>query len=312
MAGPQRQVSARVPIRVPGGLFALAAVVGVTAGLGAVGFRTLIAAFTWTVTGHSEFGQQGRIPSGHLPWLGQAFYVVIPMVGGLLYGPLIARWAHEARGSGVPEVMYAVAREQGEVCPRVGIVRATVSVEALAPIALSAVLAEAVAEPIVGSGRSVPGVPAGTTTGPVTSYLLVVVLAVDEGHRGRIHTVVPDRVDGGQAFGHERDSRRRRFRRRVRPLHVPGRYDRHRLRHHRRARIRPLGRPAGALCRGRDGRRLRRRGAGPTHRARQHRGNDGRLRTNAPRDARRRDRRSHLAASAPRHHLHDEPVEKGC
>jgi hypothetical protein len=122
MAGPQRQVSARVPIRVPGGLFALAAVVGVTTGLGAVGFRTLIAAFTWTVTGHSEFGQQGRIPSGHLPWLGQAFYVVIPMAGGLLYGPLIARWAHEARGSGVPDVMYAVAREQGDVRPRVGIV----------------------------------------------------------------------------------------------------------------------------------------------------------------------------------------------
>jgi chloride channel protein, CIC family len=98
--------------------------VGVTAGLGAVGLRALIAAFTWAVTGHSEFGQQGRIPSGHLPWLGPALYVVIPMVGGLLYGPLIDRWSRESRGSGVPEVMYAVARAQGEVRPRVGLVRA--------------------------------------------------------------------------------------------------------------------------------------------------------------------------------------------
>jgi CIC family chloride channel protein len=69
-------------IRVPGGLFSLAALVGVAAGLGAVGFRSLIATFTWIATGHTEFGQQGRIPSGHLPWLGPAFYVVIPVVGG--------------------------------------------------------------------------------------------------------------------------------------------------------------------------------------------------------------------------------------
>jgi CIC family chloride channel protein len=238
-------------IRVPGGLFTLAALVGVAAGLGAVGFRSLIATFTWIATGHAEFGQQGRIPSGHLPWLGSAFYLVIPVVGGLLYGQLISRWAREARGSGVPEVMYAVAREQGRVRPRVGFVRAlatslclatggsvgregpivhigaslasgigqwlrqsggrtrilvacgvaggisatfnapvtgvlysvelilrTVNVKALAPIALSAVLAEAVAEPILGSGRSLRGFPTENMPAHAANYLLVVALAV--------------------------------------------------------------------------------------------------------------------------------------
>jgi hypothetical protein len=44
-----------------GGLFPLAMLVGVGAGLGAVAFRYLISSFTWLATGHTEFGQQGRI-----------------------------------------------------------------------------------------------------------------------------------------------------------------------------------------------------------------------------------------------------------
>jgi CIC family chloride channel protein len=82
-----------------GGLFLLALVVGVGSGLGAVAFRYLVYFFTWLATGHAQFGQDGRVPSGHLPWLGLACYVVIPVIGGLLYGPLIYRWAREARGT---------------------------------------------------------------------------------------------------------------------------------------------------------------------------------------------------------------------
>ena len=80
---------------------------GVGAGLGAVAFRYLISSFTWIATGHSEFGSKGGCTSAHLPWLGAAFFVVIPVVGGLVYGPLIYRYAREARGHGVPEVMIA-------------------------------------------------------------------------------------------------------------------------------------------------------------------------------------------------------------
>ncbi len=109
------------------GLFALALLVGVGAGLGAVAFRYLIFGFTWLATGHTEFGQQGRVASAHLPWLGIAFFVVIPVVGGLLYGPLIQRFAPEARGHGVPEVMIAVAENGGRIRPQVSGVKALAS-----------------------------------------------------------------------------------------------------------------------------------------------------------------------------------------
>ena len=110
-----------------GGLFLLALLVGVGAGLGAVAFRYLIYFFTWLATGHTEFGQQGYVGSSHLPWLGLGFFVVIPVIGGLLYGPLISRFAPEARGHGVPEVMIAVAEDGGRIRPQVSVVKALAS-----------------------------------------------------------------------------------------------------------------------------------------------------------------------------------------
>lgn len=109
------------------GLFSVALLVGVGAGLGALVFRYLVYGFTWLATGHNEFGQQGWTPSAHLPWLGLGFYVVIPVIGGLLYGPLIYRFAREARGHGVPEVMIAVAENGGRIRPQVSIVKALAS-----------------------------------------------------------------------------------------------------------------------------------------------------------------------------------------
>jgi len=110
-----------------GGLFLLALLTGAGAGLGAVAFRYLISFFTWLATGHAEFGQQGRVPSGHLSWLGAGFFVLIPVIGGLLYGPVIYRFAREARGHGVPEVMIAVADNGGRIRPQVAIVKALAS-----------------------------------------------------------------------------------------------------------------------------------------------------------------------------------------
>ncbi len=101
--------------------------VGAGAGLGAVAFRYLIYFFTWAATGHSQFGQQGHAASAHLPWLGVGFFVVIPVIGGLLYGPLIYRFAREARGHGVPEVMIAVADNGGRIRPQVSVVKALAS-----------------------------------------------------------------------------------------------------------------------------------------------------------------------------------------
>ncbi len=109
------------------GLFFVALVVGVGAGFGAIAFRYLIYGFTWLATGHQQFGQAGYVGSGHLPWLGLGFFVVIPVVGGLLYGPLIYRYAREARGHGVPEVMIAVAENGGRIRPQVSAVKSVAS-----------------------------------------------------------------------------------------------------------------------------------------------------------------------------------------
>jgi CIC family chloride channel protein len=109
------------------GLFVIAALVGVGSGLGAVAFRYLVYFFTWLATGHVAFGQGGHVGSSHLPWLGWAFFVVIPVAGGLVYGPLIYRYAREARGHGVPEVMMAVAQNGGRIRPQVSVVKAVAS-----------------------------------------------------------------------------------------------------------------------------------------------------------------------------------------
>jgi CIC family chloride channel protein len=109
------------------GLFVIAVVVGAGSGLGAVVFRYLIYFFTWLATGHDQFGQDGYVGSAHLPWLGLAFFVFIPAVGGIVYGPLIYRYAREARGHGVPEVMVAVAENGGRIRPQVSVVKALAS-----------------------------------------------------------------------------------------------------------------------------------------------------------------------------------------
>jgi chloride channel protein, CIC family len=98
-----------------------------------VAFRYLVYFLTWLATGHSQFGQDGRVPSAHLPWLGLGFYVVIPVIGGLIYGPLIYRGAREARGHGVPEVMLAVAENGGKIRPQVSLVKALASALTIVP-----------------------------------------------------------------------------------------------------------------------------------------------------------------------------------
>ncbi len=109
------------------GLVVMALVVGAGAGLGAALFREMVFGATWLVTGYTQFGQQGHAASTHLPRLGIWFVLVVPVLGGLVYGPLIYRYAREARGHGVPEVMLAVAENGGRIRPQVTIVKAIAS-----------------------------------------------------------------------------------------------------------------------------------------------------------------------------------------
>ncbi|RDH76457.1 chloride channel protein [Mycolicibacterium moriokaense] len=108
-------------------LVPLAIAVGALTGLGAVGFRWLISTFTRFFTGYEDFSAMGRIASAHFPGLGIWFLVLVPVVAGAIYGPLVHHFAPEARGHGVPEVMYAVAHRGGRIAPQVTFVKAIAS-----------------------------------------------------------------------------------------------------------------------------------------------------------------------------------------
>ncbi|HEU5036512.1 MAG TPA: chloride channel protein [Nocardioides sp.] len=109
------------------GLLMLALLVGAGAGLGAVVFRWLIVTFTRVLSGHDDYAGLGRVANPHAPWLGPWFVVLAPVAAGLVYGPLVHGFAREARGHGVPEVMYAVARRGGRIRPQVAAVKALAS-----------------------------------------------------------------------------------------------------------------------------------------------------------------------------------------
>ncbi len=95
-----------------------ALVVGIGSGLGAVLFRWLIK----TVQTLAYGGLGGLIQSAS-PFL----LLIIPALGGIIYGPLIYRFAREAKGHGVPEVMEAVALRGGRIRPRVAVVKSLAS-----------------------------------------------------------------------------------------------------------------------------------------------------------------------------------------
>ena len=99
-------------------LIGTAIAVGVGTGLGAVGFIRLIDLVQrlFFEGGGNTFGFLGRI-----------LIVVIPMVGGLLAGPIIAYFSSEAKGHGVPEVMQAIALRGGRIRPRVVVAKIVAS-----------------------------------------------------------------------------------------------------------------------------------------------------------------------------------------
>jgi CIC family chloride channel protein len=94
-------------------------VIGVGAGLGAVAFRELISGFTFL------FFDLLRPALARL--LGPYAVILLPAIGGLVFGPLIYVFAREAKGHGVPEVMLAVAQQGGRIRPVVAAVKSVAS-----------------------------------------------------------------------------------------------------------------------------------------------------------------------------------------
>jgi len=102
-------------------ILVLASIVGLVGGVGAVGFRSLIE-FIQTVTIGSHENILATVDS--LPTYKK---ILLPVVGGLIVGPLIHYFGRETKGHGVPEVMDAVALRGGKIRSRVMFLKAFVS-----------------------------------------------------------------------------------------------------------------------------------------------------------------------------------------
>ncbi|WP_405810390.1 chloride channel protein [Streptomyces sp. NBC_00210] len=105
----------------------LVSLAGAAAGGGAVVFRWLIETTTRLLSGRADPALHHGTAHPHAPWLGPYVVLLVPVFGGLLYGPLIARFAKGSRGHGVPDVMLAVDRNGGRIDPAVTGVKAWAS-----------------------------------------------------------------------------------------------------------------------------------------------------------------------------------------
>ncbi len=99
-------------------LVTTAIVVGIGGGLGSVVVRWLIEAVGWV-----GFTWIPEITAG----LGKAYVILVPTIGGLIVGFLVFRFAREAKGHGVPEVMEAMALRGGRIRPIVAVIKALAS-----------------------------------------------------------------------------------------------------------------------------------------------------------------------------------------
>jgi CIC family chloride channel protein len=95
----------------------VAVVIGLLGGFCAVGFRLLIQAV------NRVFWHEGQYTLEYLSSLPFWWKISAPAVGGLIVGWIIYRFAREAKGHGVPEVMEAVALKGGRIRPRVVIAK---------------------------------------------------------------------------------------------------------------------------------------------------------------------------------------------
>ncbi len=91
-------------------MMVMAVIVGIGTGSAAVFFIKLIA----IIQDYSYIKVVGLYPS-----LGRLWFVIIPILGALIGGPIIAYFAMEAKGHGVPEVMQALVLHSGRIRPRV-------------------------------------------------------------------------------------------------------------------------------------------------------------------------------------------------
>lgn len=111
----KRLFSARAGLSSEWRLIVLGSGVGVVTALAAVGFVELLHVVEAGVVGVRRHWSLWLLP---LP----------PMAGALVTGLLVHRFAREAKGHGVPEVMRAIIKSEGRIRPRVAVVKSVASV----------------------------------------------------------------------------------------------------------------------------------------------------------------------------------------
>lgn len=99
-------------------LVTTAVLVGVGTGLGSIVVSWLIDSVEWI-----GFTLVPQLLAG----LGEAYVVIVPAVGGLIVGILVFKYAREAKGHGVPEVMEAIALRGGRIRPIVAVIKSLAS-----------------------------------------------------------------------------------------------------------------------------------------------------------------------------------------
>ena len=99
----------------------LAIIIGILGGFGGIGIRWLIKFIS-----EISFPGPGNILQNILAirWY---WILIIPVIGGILVGPIITFLAPEAKGHGVPEVMQAILLKGGIIRPRVAFIKAIAS-----------------------------------------------------------------------------------------------------------------------------------------------------------------------------------------
>jgi CIC family chloride channel protein len=120
-------------LRPPIGLFRLSLVaifVGIVTGFGAIVFRGLIGFIhNLLFLGRFSFFYDANTYTPPSPW--GVFVILVPVVGAVVVTLLVTKFAPEARGHGVPEVMDAIYYSEGRIRPVVAAVKSLASAVAI-------------------------------------------------------------------------------------------------------------------------------------------------------------------------------------
>jgi CIC family chloride channel protein len=107
-------------------LGALAVLVGIIAGLGAVVFRAMIGGFhNLLFLGQLSTSYDANLHTPSSPW--GVLVILVPVVGALGVAFVVGTFAPEAKGHGVPEVMDAIYYRDGRIRPVVVVVKSLAS-----------------------------------------------------------------------------------------------------------------------------------------------------------------------------------------